>query len=154
MLGPVLRLAARRLSRAGGRLRSPAARCASADSRVGLLAVLFLLLAAPAAAEVNVRSNLDLGELAKCIADSGAVFYGAYWCPVCRQQRESFGEHASALPYVECYDAGQRKGQGMRQICVDEDIRGFPTWIFSDGSVTTGAQSPLALAAATDCLGL
>jgi hypothetical protein len=111
---------------------------------------LVLATGAPAAAEVRVRAHLDLGELAQCIADSGATLYAAHWCPVCREQLEMFGEHASALPYLECYD-GPRSA-GMNAQCAKAGIAGVPTWVFADGRVAMGAQSPLALAAATHCL--
>lgn len=102
-----------------------------------------LLTAAPAA------GRADLGALAQCITDSGARYYGAHWCPYCRKQNELFGEHASALPYVECYD-GSRSGK-MNARCKGVDIVGFPTWVFADGKRRSGAMSPRALAAATGC---
>jgi hypothetical protein len=41
--------------------------------------------------------------LAQCLADKGATFYGAYWCPHCNNQKLAFGSRASKkLPYVEC----------------------------------------------------
>jgi hypothetical protein len=110
---------------------------------------LALLASAPAAAEVNVRLHMDLGELAQCISESGAVFYGAHWCPVCRHQRESFGEHAGALPYFECYDGP--KAAGMNDRCAEAGVRAVPTWVFSDGRVEVGEMTPAALATATGC---
>ena len=111
---------------------------------------LALLASAPAAAEVRIHTNFDLGDLARCIADSGATFYGAHWCPVCREQRESFGEHAASLPYFECYDGP--KSAGMNDTCREAGVTGLPTWVFADGRVEAGLMSPLALAAATHCL--
>jgi hypothetical protein len=103
------------------------------------------LLVAPAGA----KKGLDLEELAACIADSGAVFYGAHWCPYCHEQKESFGPYASLLPYVECYEPGKRKG--MLAVCREAGVKSFPTWQFPDGSKATGAKSPEALARATGC---
>jgi hypothetical protein len=108
-------------------------------------------LSPSAAAEVNIRGNLDLGELATCIADSGAVFYGAHWCPVCRRQNAYFEEHADSLPYFECYDGA--RSEGKNGDCRELGIRSYPTWVFADGRVQPGAMTPLGLAAATDCLG-
>ena len=108
-----------------------------------------LALAVVAAAPAADADEIDLGALAQCIAQSGAVFYGAHWCPYCRQQKESFGEHATALPYVECYDG--RKSGGMNSRCKGVDIPGFPTWVFADGKHRSGAMSPRALAKATGC---
>lgn len=105
-----------------------------------------LLGAAPAAAE---EDGIDLGELARCIADSGAVFYGAHWCPHCRKQKEYFEGYADALPYVECYDG--RKADGKNRRCRRDGIKSFPTWVLPDGSVKTGARAPQKLAADTGC---
>ncbi len=116
--------------------------------RIAALAGLALLGGAPAAAAE--QHDLDLRELARCIADSGAVFYGAHWCPYCRQQKEYFERYADALPYVECYDGP--KAEGMNRRCRREQIKSFPTWLFPDGSVKTGARAPHKLGADTGCL--
>ena len=114
-----------------------------ARTRLAATIVLALLAAAPAAADV------DLAALARCIRESGAVFYGAHWCPVCRAQKDDFDGYAYLLPYVECYDGP--KSDGMNQTCKREGIDRFPTWVFPDGSRKTGAREPKSLAAATGC---
>jgi hypothetical protein len=103
-----------------------------------------LIAAAPAAAD-----RIDPGALAQCIADSGALFYGAHWCPFCRKQKESFGAYAGALPYVECYDGPKSDGKNAR--CEDEGIKSFPTWVFADGRRKSGVRTPQQLAADTRC---
>ncbi|HKZ04141.1 MAG TPA: vitamin K epoxide reductase family protein [Methylomirabilota bacterium] len=65
--------------------------------------------------------------LAKHLARSGAVFYGAYWCPHCQEQKELFGSAAAQLPYVECDPKG-RHPQTSR--CEGAGVRVFPTWVF------------------------
>jgi uncharacterized membrane protein len=63
--------------------------------------------------------------LARHLRDTGARFYGAYWCPACREQKRLFGDAASELPYVECDPAGP----GARpDLCTQTDVRAFPTW--------------------------
>jgi hypothetical protein len=101
-----------------------------------------------AASPVSAQDR-DLGALARCVADSGALFYGAHWCPYCRKQNQSFAGHARLLPYVECYDGP--KSQGMNARCRSAGIRSFPTWVFADGRRETGLRSPSQLAADTDC---
>jgi hypothetical protein len=108
---------------------------------------LALLCAGPAA--TGADRQLDLAQLARCIRDSGAVFYGAHWCPVCRKQKEHFDGYAYLLPYVECYDGP--KDEGMNAECTKAGIESYPTWVLPGGSVETGAQTPEALAAATGC---
>ncbi len=88
----------------------------------------------------------SLLELAACIRDRGAVYYGAYWCPVCAKQNALFGEFVSLLPYHECYDADTRE---KRSSC--RHVDSFPTWEFADGTVRTGLQPLERLAALTDC---
>lgn len=87
-------------------------------------------------------------SLVSCIADSGATFYGAFWCPHCQAQKALFGKSAKKLPYVEC---SQPSGQGQTQVCIDKEIKTYPTWDFADGTRMTGEQSFDALAAKTGC---
>ena len=39
---------------------------------------------------------------AQCLKDKGAVFYGAFWCPNCQEQKKLFDSSIKLLPYVEC----------------------------------------------------
>ena len=57
----------------------------------------------------------------------GAEFYGAYWCPHCREQKELFTSPAHRLPYVECSPGG-RSGPPARA-CAAQEIDNYPTWI-------------------------
>src|SRR3989344_8083454 len=43
-----------------------------------------------------------LDEFARCLKDRGAIFYGAFWCPHCQNQKTMFGRSSRLLPYVEC----------------------------------------------------
>lgn len=84
---------------------------------------------------------------AKCIASSGATFYGASWCPHCAAQKAEFGSSAQYFPYVECsYSPGTQT-----QVCIDKGIQEYPTWYFSDGSSSTGALPLDTLAQKTGC---
>ena len=64
--------------------------------------------------------------LARHLAKSGAVFYGAYWCPHCQEQKERFGGAAAALPYVECDPKGERS---QTERCRAAGVKVFPTWV-------------------------
>lgn len=88
-------------------------------------------------------------QLAQCIADSGAKFYGAFWCPHCQSQKAVFGKSAKFLPYVEC---SSPSGSGQLQVCTDAKVEGYPTWIFKDGSKLTGEVSIPVLASTTGCV--
>ncbi|MAG60500.1 hypothetical protein CL619_01815 [archaeon] len=81
--------------------------------------------------------------LAECLTESGAKFYGAYWCPHCIDQKEMFGDAISSAPYVECTEE--------EAACAAAGVTGYPTWIFGDGTVTQGAQSLGTLAELSGC---
>lgn len=88
--------------------------------------------------------------LAKCIAKSGATFYGASWCPHCAEQKTKFGTGAQYLPYVECALPSGAYGSEA-QVCIDHDITQYPTWALADGTRLIGVQTPQTLAAKTGC---
>ena len=72
------------------------------------------------------RPDARLQALARHLADSGAKFYGASWCPNCQQQKDLFGAAAEDLPYVECSPNGRQGGFAFA--CIEANIEGFPTW--------------------------
>ena len=84
---------------------------------------------------------------AQCLADAGAKFYGAYWCPHCQAQKKLL-QNSRKLPYVEC---STPDGKSQTQICIDEKITGYPTWKFADGSVADGEQTLEELGSKTNC---
>jgi hypothetical protein len=89
-----------------------------------------------------------LDTFASCIAESGAKFYGAFWCPHCQNQKALFGRSARLLPYIEC---STPDGQSQLPVCRDANVGSYPTWEFADGSRLTG-EVPLAdLATKTSC---
>jgi hypothetical protein len=89
-------------------------------------------------------------DLAKCLKDKGAVFYGAFWCPHCQNQKATFGKSAKYLPYVEC---SLPSGQGITNECKarEDIIKGYPTWLFPDGTTMSGEISLEVLAERTSC---
>ena len=71
---------------------------------------------------------------------SGAVMYGAFWCPHCRRQREMFGKEAWAnINYVECANSGYKSNP---KLCSTNGITGFPAWKFVNGKEASG-EMPL-----------
>jgi len=85
---------------------------------------------------------------AKCLKDKDAVFYGAFWCPHCQNQKNMFGKSSKYLPYVECSTPDSR---GQLKVCSDADIQGYPTWVFADASRESGEVSLEKLAEKTGC---
>ena len=87
-------------------------------------------------------------SLATCIAESGATFYGAFWCPHCNNQKKLFEGSDKLLPYTECSNPD---GNSQTQVCIDAGIQSYPTWEFADGTRMTGEVSLADLAAKTGC---
>ena len=65
--------------------------------------------------------------LAEHLSRVDAKFYGAQWCPHCQNQKALFGAAAKRLPYIECSPEGRTAP--VAQVCVDADIKSYPTWI-------------------------
>lgn len=95
----------------------------------------------------EVASN-ELDGFAQCLVESEAKFYGAFWCPHCQDQKKAFGASAKLLPYVEC---SLPDGKTRTQVCSDQNIESYPTWIFKDGSRETGELPLTLLAEKTGC---
>lgn len=97
------------------------------------------------------RTNNTQGKLdgfAKCLADNGAVFYGAFWCAHCQNQKKMFGRSEKLLSYVEC---STPSGREQLQVCKDKEIEGYPTWEFTDGTREVGEVALAKLAEKTKC---
>ena len=69
--------------------------------------------------------------------DTNGVFNNCdtqVWCPHCARQKELFGREAwKYIDYVECAPQGYGSQPG---ICQQQDIDGFPTWVFSSSGST------------------
>tara|TARA_Y100000310_G_C20097417_1_gene541130 strand:- start:45 stop:515 length:471 start_codon:yes stop_codon:yes gene_type:complete len=87
-------------------------------------------------------------EFAQCISDSGAKFYGTFWCPHCKEQKKDFGQSAKYLPYIEC---STPDGRGTLPVCANAGIEGYPTWDFSNTERATGRLSFDQLSQKTGC---
>jgi hypothetical protein len=96
-----------------------------------------------------VDTGSPTAVLAQCLKDKGAVFYGAFWCEHCAEQKKRFGSAEKLLPYVECSTPDQR---AQTQICIAKKIQSYPTWEFLDGSRLTGVQTLTQLAEKTGCV--
>jgi thiol-disulfide isomerase/thioredoxin len=97
---------------------------------------------------VQAKKPGKYDTFASCIEKSGAKFYGAFWCPHCQATKALFGKSAKLLPYVEC---STPDGKGQLPICAEADIKGYPTWVFADGSRLSGEQTFQTLSEKTSC---
>ena len=97
----------------------------------------------------SFKSDTNGGEydsFAKCLTESGAKMYGAFWCPSCKNQKKKFGSSWDYVNYIECAE-----GQGQTAECQEAEITGYPTWEFADGSRLTGILLLQQLSSVTDC---
>lgn len=87
---------------------------------------------------VTTQSGPAEIALAQHLADTGAIFYGAWWCPHCQEQKQLFGQQAAQIiNYVEC---SLPDGQGQTQTCQEAEVTGYPTWEIN-GERFSGRQS-------------
>lgn len=112
--------------------------------------IIFVLVLSGILWSVNSYNNIpgQYDELAVCLKDKGAVFYGAFWCQHCQNQKKFFGKSAKLLPYVEC---SKPDGRSQYQVCADAKVESYPTWIFADGERMVGEISLEKLAEKTSC---
>ncbi|MCA9374641.1 MAG: hypothetical protein R3B71_03880 [Candidatus Gracilibacteria bacterium] len=106
-------------------------------------------VAEPLPTTAPAPADATTADLAMCITDSGAKFYGAYWCPHCADQKKLFGDAMQYIDYIEC-DAGGENAQP--ELCTSNNITSYPTWIFADGERLVGTQEIEVLASQAGCL--
>jgi hypothetical protein len=119
-------------------------------SALGILIIAGILLSmssSPSTPKLSAKPELD--GFTQCISDRGARFFGAFWCSHCQNQKKLFGSAAKLLPYTEC---STPDGKGQLPVCGDRGVTGYPTWVFADGSTTSGEMSLDALSEKTGCL--
>lgn len=85
---------------------------------------------------------------ATCLKEKGAIFYGAWWCPHCQNQKKMFGSSTKHLQYVECSSVGRRD---QLPVCQEAKIESYPTWEFADKSRLTGEIPLTEFAEKTGC---
>lgn len=107
-----------------------------------------VLLVAIVADGVRSRVPSEYDGFAQCLTENGAKMYGAWWCPHCQNQKDLFEGAFRYVEYVECSPGGSKTSS---QECIDDGIKGFPTWTFADGSIAEGEQSLQRLSEITSC---
>lgn len=126
--------------------------------KIFIAVIVLLILGTVATALLQSGNSVPVGPgkydaFAQCLKDQGAIFYGAFWCPHCQEQKKLFGSSVKFLPYVECSTAD---ASGQTKQCVDEKITSYPTWKLSDGTAIpneNGAGVTLeTLASKTGCV--
>lgn len=113
-----------------------------------VLLILILIVVAFIRSDSRPKEPGKYDNLALCLKEKGALFYGTFWCKYCQAQKKLFESSAQLIPYEECSTAD---GQAQTQICKDKNITSYPTWIFADGSILKGVVSLEDLAEKTEC---
>lgn len=94
-----------------------------------------------AAAGYNITTTSGESEiaLAKHLSQVGAIFYGAFWCPHCHDQKQLFGKEAvQFINYVEC-STPDRSGQTTE--CQQQQIQSYPTWEMNGQKLPGGTKT-------------
>lgn len=94
------------------------------------------------------EANGRYDSFTQCLTDKGVSMYGAFWCPHCNEQKDLFGASMKYVNYVEC-STPDRSGQ--TQICKDNKIEGYPTWILQDNTRIEGKTNLETLAEYLGC---
>jgi|SRR3989338_2611284 len=84
----------------------------------------------------------------KCLSESGAKMYGAYWCPHCDEQKQVFGKSWEYMDYIECSLPDR---QGQTEVCKQANIKAYPTWEFGGGKRQEGTLTPLQISQISGC---
>ncbi len=109
-------------------------------NKIILMGILAIFLAACASDKYN--------DFAQCLTDKDAKFYGAFWCPHCTRQKETFGSSFENVNYIECSLPDKT---GQTEVCKEAKIEGYPTWEFADGSRTSRVMGMEELSQKTGC---
>lgn len=93
----------------------------------------------PGGFEITTTSGEAEIALAKHLTQVGAIFYGAFWCPHCHEQKQLFGKEAvQYITYVEC---STPDGRGQTPECQQQQIQGYPTWEINSQKLSSGEKS-------------
>lgn len=115
---------------------------------LGSIAFIMIIIGGLVWANTSNTRGEELRPFAQCLSEKGAMFYGTFWCPHCRDQKTIFGRAMDAVPYTECSTPDSR---GQLQVCADANIERYPTWGFADGERVEGVMSLAQLSEKTGC---
>ena len=110
---------------------------------IGFLIILAVIVGSLYYIDTSDTSKGKYVDLAKALTKNGAIFYGAFWCPNCGEQKALLGDGVKEINYIEC-SLPDRSGQ--YEICEEENIQSYPTWKFENGLECYGVIHPEVLA--------
>lgn len=77
----------------------------------------------PTSAEKEKNDYIAQETLGQCLTSKGDIFYGAYWCPHCAEQKRLLGDDLKNVNYYECEDS-----EDHLKYCMNQGIKAYPTW--------------------------
>ncbi len=130
-------------------------------SLVILIASIFLISSCTG----SPYTDEQLSSFATCLADKDVKEYGAFWCPNCAKQAKLFGDAEDVLKsrgvYIECdprcsvpeddLPRACRGVVGRTDLCLMNNIQGYPTWDLPDDVRITGVTQLEDLARMSGC---
>ena len=114
---------------------------------IGLAVIIVVIVIFLAAYNVSGKNKVSVSydKFAQCLAEKGAVMYGAEWCSHCKAQKAVFGNSFKYVNYVECPD--------NTQLCIDKGVQGFPTWLVGTSTKIEGFDENKTMKALSDATG-
>jgi len=88
----------------------------------------------------GTQASTQYDGLAQCLTQKGLKFFGAFWCPHCQAEKRDFGGSVKYLPYIEC---STPDAKGQTQVCIDNKIESYPTWVYPDPITVTSETDPV-----------
>ena len=104
----------------------------------GLIVVLIVVIFG-----VITEPKVNVDNLAECLTEKGVIMAGTDWCPACKAQKNEFGDAFDKINYKNC--------DYVEDWCLDNNISGFPTWVFPNGTQYRGVQNPAFLSQIAGC---
>lgn len=101
--------------------------------KINIAIVLVLMSSLVILSGCTEEADPDLDVFAQYLTGQGISMGGTDWCPHCKDQKELFG---SSFQYIDYHNCDNEPGW-----CNERGIEGYPTWVFSDGSLYPGTQS-------------
>tara|TARA_B100001964_G_C13644428_1_gene341987 strand:+ start:63 stop:461 length:399 start_codon:yes stop_codon:yes gene_type:complete len=94
------------------------------------------------------NTDSAISSFVGCLEEKQAVFYGAFWCPHCEDQKDLLEIKDDSDIYVEC---STPDGNSQTSECAEIGIKSYPTWVFEGSRFKSGTLSLSELAAETGC---
>ncbi len=89
------------------------------------------------------QSSGKYDSFAQCLVSNGVKFYGAFWCPHCQEQEKWLDASRQTLASEGLYnECSAPNGQSQLQSCTDQNIEGYPTWVYQKGFTVTSQTAP------------